>query len=292
MAKRKSQLKPDYNDYYFPPSRPIKAENGLQSRSQRGEFASSWWAKRWLAVLETYGIGSRLQRGRSYARGGQVLSIDIKPGFVAAKVQGSQPTPYRVKMEVKPLSDESWEKVLDAISTQALFTATLLEGTMPSEIESVFQSVKVSLFPSDSRYLTTDCTCPDDANPCKHIAAVYYLMGEQFDLDPFLIFTLRGRTREQVMEALRVRRASAVEPTSDDQPMVAKPSSLTEQIDTFWGPTEFEWSPLPLSFPETHASVLKRFDTPPHETQKALTSIYQAMSRSIQARFLTETTDD
>src|SRR3972149_6918347 len=99
MAKRKSKRSSDYDDFsygYFPPSRPIKVEGGIQSRSQRGAFADNWWAKRWLAVLESYGIGSRLQRGRSYARSGQVLDIDVEPGQVKARVQGSRPKPYDV----------------------------------------------------------------------------------------------------------------------------------------------------------------------------------------------------
>jgi len=289
MAKRKNDPKPSsYDpDWYYEPSRPLPA-NGLQSRSQRGAFASSWWAKRWLAVLESYGMGSRLQRGRSYARSGQVLNIDIQSGLVTAKVQGSRPTPYQVKMQVKLLSSESWEKVLDAISSQAIFTAQLLDGTMPPEIESAFQAAHVALFPADARDLTSDCSCPDDANPCKHIAAVYYLVGERFDVDPFLIFTLRGKTRDQLIEALRSRRASAAESESDEQPLRVKIPDLREQIDDFWGIDEFNWTPLPLSFPERPATVLKRFDTVPYETQKALTTLYEAMSQFIQTRFLTD----
>src|SRR5215207_5572155 len=205
--KRRSYNDFDYDGGYFPPARPIKPKEGIQSRSQRGAFAANWWAKRWLAVLESYGIGSRLQRGRSYARGGQVVSIAVLSGLVNAKVQGSRPQPYRITIEVKTLSDAEWERVLDAVSEQAIFAAQLLDGEMPQEIETTFETAKVSLFPKDPRDVLTDCSCPDYANPCKHIAAVYYLLGEQFDLDPFLIFSLRGRTKEQVIEALRARRA-------------------------------------------------------------------------------------
>src|SRR3990172_6086168 len=104
MAKRKSKRSRDYDDFdyysYFPPSRPIKVEGGIQSRSQRGAFAATWWAKRWLTVLESYGIGSRLQRGRRYARSGQVLNIDVQSGLVTARVQGSRPEPYNVEIQV------------------------------------------------------------------------------------------------------------------------------------------------------------------------------------------------
>ena len=223
MAKKKSKPEAGLSDDdydYFPPSRPIKVEGGIESRSQRGAFAANWWAKRWLAVLESYGIGSRLQRGRSYARGGQVLKIDVQPGSVKARVQGSRPQPYKIAIEVKQLTDAEWERVLDTISEQAIFAAQLLDGTMPQAIESAFETAKISLFPHDPRDLLTDCSCPDYANPCKHIAAVYYLLGEQFDLDPFLIFTLRGRTREQVMEALRARRAAAARESEAEESSV------------------------------------------------------------------------
>jgi hypothetical protein len=143
MAKRKSRRDDDY-EYgwggYFPRSRPIKPADGLQSRSQRGAFAANWWAKRWLNVLEGYGIGSRLQRGRSYGRGGQVLNIEVAPGRVSARVQGSQRTPYQISITIQPLKDDDWERVLDAISQQAIFAAQLLDETMPQEIEQVFEA--------------------------------------------------------------------------------------------------------------------------------------------------------
>src|SRR5512145_849406 len=166
MAKRKTGRNRD--DYgYFPPSRPIKVEGGIQSRSQRGAFATNWWAKRWLAVLESYGIGSRLQRGRSYARGGQVLNIEVQPGRVTARVQGSRPKPYEVEIQVNTLPDAEWERVLDTISQQAIFAAQLLNGEMPPEIETAFEAAGIALFPAKLRDILTECSCPDYSNPCK-----------------------------------------------------------------------------------------------------------------------------
>jgi hypothetical protein len=160
MAKRKSKPRREYDDYeygYFPPSRPIKPKDGIQSRSQRGAFAANWWAKRWLAVLESYGIGSRLQRGRSYARGGQVLNIDVESGMVKARVQGSRPKPYNVEIEIKLLSDAEWERVLDAISGQAIFAAQLLDGTMPQGIETALNRLNI---PVSVTHATSSPTAP------------------------------------------------------------------------------------------------------------------------------------
>jgi uncharacterized Zn finger protein len=193
-----------YRDYYprFPRSRPRAAKGGIKMQSKRGAFGQSWWAKRWIAVLESFQIGARLGRGRSYARQGQVLSIDIKKGLITAQVQGSRPKPYDVTIQVKVLSAGDWKKLVQELSRQAVFAAKLLAGEMPEDIEQLFQKVGLSLFPEKLRDLMTDCTCPDWSNPCKHIAAVYYLLGEEFDRDPFLIFKLRGLSREELLKQL------------------------------------------------------------------------------------------
>jgi uncharacterized Zn finger protein len=222
-------------DYYprFPRSKPRAARGGIKAQSKRGSFGTSWWAQRWIAVLESFDIGARLGRGRSYARNGQVLAIDIDKGEVTARVQGSRPKPYDISIQVKPLTAAEWKKVVQALGQQALFTAKLLAGEMPQEIEQVFTDVKLSLFPEKLKDLTTECSCPDWSNPCKHIAAVYYLIGEEFDRDPFLLFKLRGLDREELLEALRsaAPRASekeAAEPEAaapqPEEPLPADPS--------------------------------------------------------------------
>jgi uncharacterized Zn finger protein len=288
MAKRRD----DYDDYYeswYPQSRPIRRDDGIRSRTERGAFASSWWAKRWLQVLESYGLGSRLQRGRSYARGGQVLNIEFSPGQVKAKVQGSRPKPYNVKLEMKTLTNAEWEHVIDTISGQAIFAAQLLSGEMPQEIEQAFAAANISLFPERGQDIITECSCPDLANPCKHIAAVYYLIGEQFDVDPFLIFTLRGRTREQVIEALRARRAAAIgEETGDVPTLFIEPTpSLQEQITHFWQP---KGEPIRVSFtpPEVELAVLRRLGTSPEGTDKELRALYQAIRDYAQVKLFGE----
>src|SRR5712691_8924932 len=122
-----------YWDFYprFPRSTPRAAKGGIKAQSKRGQFGQSWWAKRWIAVLESFNIGARLGRGRSYARGGQVLSIDIDKGVVQSQVQGSRPQPYVITIEVKSLTPADWKKLTAALSRQALFAAKLLAGEMP-----------------------------------------------------------------------------------------------------------------------------------------------------------------
>jgi len=187
---------------YFPRSTPKTAKGGIKAQSKRGGFGETWWAKRWIAVLESFNIGARLGRGRSYARSGQVLSIDIEKGVAKAKVQGSRTKPYEITINVKPLSQASWKKLTKALSSQVIFVAKLLSGEMPRDIEQVFNETGLSLFPDKLKDLATNCSCPDWSNPCKHIAAVYYLLGEEFDRNPFLIFKLRGMEREELLACL------------------------------------------------------------------------------------------
>ncbi len=180
---------------WYPPSSPIRTDKGIKARSQRGAFGTSWWAKRWIAALDRFGWGSRLQRGKTYARQGQVLTIDFAGSKIKAKVQGSRPKPYDVTIEMQPLSAAQWEHVIDALARQAIFAAKLLAGEMPQNIEQAFDAAGVPLFPRGPQDISAACSCPDYANPCKHIAAVYYLLGERFDEDPFLIFQARADYR-------------------------------------------------------------------------------------------------
>jgi uncharacterized Zn finger protein len=212
---------------------PREVKGGIKAHTKRGAFGQSWWAKRWISVLEGFDIGARLARGRSYARRGQVVAIDVAKGKVTAKVQGSQSKPYAVKISVEELGDAESAKVAAALSSQAIFAAKLLAGEMPQEIETVFAGAGVSLFPQRSRDLETSCSCPDWSNPCKHVAAVYYLLGEEFDRDPFLIFKLRGATREEFVARLGAVQAAAsssveAEPESEPEPLAAEPA-------VFWG---------------------------------------------------------
>jgi len=231
------------DDYvYFPPSKPRAAKGGIKAHSKRGAFGVSWWAKQWIAVLESFNIGARLSRGRSYARRGQVLSIAIDKGSVQAKVQGSRPKPYGVTIKVNTLSAANWKKLAKTLSHQAIFAAKLLAGEIPQDIEKAFKDAGLSLFPAKLKELNTDCSCPDWSNPCKHIAAVYYLLGEEFDRDPFLILKLRGMNREEMVgllsapsgkSALRYsRRNSALTAPGEEVFLPLEP--LTSGVSAFW----------------------------------------------------------
>src|SRR3990172_12645616 len=201
----------------YAPSKPIKAEGGIKAKSKRGSIGDTWWSKRWVKVLESFGWSNRLERGRRYARSGQVIDFKLASGMVTARVQGSMSKPYSVKIEMKPLADEAWNKVLEEMSQKAIFAAKLLAGEMPQNIEEAFDATGMSLFPESSKDIKTDCSCPDSANPCKHIAAVYYILAEEFDRDPFMLFKLRGKTKDEISSSLRKKRTVDTEKASESE---------------------------------------------------------------------------
>ncbi len=251
----------DFHDY----QPPIRVDGGIRARSTRGAIGASWWSKRFLAVLESFALGTRLTRGRSYARAGQVLSLDIAPGMVTSSVQGSRPQPYRVRIALKPFPGRVWSRIERALAAQALFSAQLLAGEMPHEIEDVFASAGAPLFPATIGDLNLACSCPDWSVPCKHLAATFYLLAEAFDSDPFQILYWRGRDKQTLLGRLRVLRGGTGtdrEPTPEStagdptarQSTAGEPARigsataladlntppLAEALDRFWV------SPVPL----------------------------------------------
>ncbi len=207
--------------------RPRPVEGGIQISSTRGQVARTWWSGRFLAVVESLGVGGRLSRGRSYARAGQIVSLDVGAGGAVAQVQGSRPRPYRARIGVPALGKAEWAQVLDALAADASYAATLLAGELPRDIEDVFARAGLSLFPAGPRDLVMDCSCPDPAVPCKHLAAVFYVLAERFDADPFQILALRGRDRAELLDDLRARREAAAARPSGVAP-------LADVLDAFF----------------------------------------------------------
>jgi uncharacterized Zn finger protein len=289
MAKRRSSY---YNGYWprYESTRPIDVEDGIKARSKRGKFVKNWWADRWIAALKPLMDPRRLSRGRSYARRGQVIDIDIAPGRVTSRVQGSRRTPYEVDIQLKPLRDNQWDKVLDALAEQAIFAAQLLNREMPADIEQVFEAVQVPLFPTSQGDLKTNCSCPDWANPCKHIAAVYYLLGERFDEDPFLLFELRGRGQEEIAVALRERRAGEVEaveavPYTPALLETVEFPALEDCADRYWTlGTEVVGLTFGITQPRVPFALLKRVGIPdfegmnPQSFQRQMERVYDGVT--------------
>ena len=190
-------------------------------------------------------MSGRLARGRSYARAGQVLDFELSQGKVTARVQGSRVRPYQVRIGVLPLTTAQWRRVMKQLASQALFRAKLLAGEMPHEIEEVFSECGTPLFPRSAADLDMHCSCPDWGVPCKHLAAVCYVLAEEFDRDPFAMLAWRGKGRDELLTALRQIQGAAPGSAGSGQVGAdpAPPAALdvphrplAECLDGFWSP--------------------------------------------------------
>jgi uncharacterized Zn finger protein len=248
-----------------------------------------WWVERWLDLLNSYHFKKRLERGRSYAREGNVLMIDFADSKAKATVQGSDSEPYRVSIALDSFSKEDWNFAIAKMSEKAVFSAQLLAGEMPESIEAVFTQSGLSLFPFTLNEVRSRCNCPDKANPCKHIAAVYYQLGDRFSEDPFIIFQLRGRTKTQIIERLRQIRsqAAASKPAMEDGKPILNPVATSEGVGDktvkgFWQYDEPLESSLVAIVPptkqKTALEILGKMPLPPVDAEvveQYLKEVYQ-----------------
>ena len=267
--------------------------------NKRKELGETWWAQRWLRALESFGweYQSRLARGLTYARGGRVWQAEVRPGAVVANVQGSRLRPYQVRIQLVPFTDEVWERIIARLASEASYVAKLLAGEMPHDVEDLFSAAGAHLFPQQSSEIHSSCTCPDWAIPCKHVAAVHYVLADNLDAQPFLLFTLRGRTAEQVMEALRARwagesdadDAQGAPDRAEDEPAS---DALLKPLDCngfFRAGPELDAFSITISPPQVEAALLKRLGRPPfagadEDPLPALTQVYAAVTqRALQA---------
>ncbi|MGL5832865.1 MAG: SWIM zinc finger family protein, partial [Waterburya sp.] len=169
-----------------------------------------WWGKVFIEALESFTDAGRLQRGRSYANGNKVKSFDINGNQITAVVRGSinpyfgvykEPT-YIISIEIKPIPQAKWNLAIDKLSSKASTISRLLLNEVPENIESSFSELGLHLLPYSRQDFTTNCSCPDYENPCKHIAGVYYLVASQLDENPFLLFELRGLSKSELQQKL------------------------------------------------------------------------------------------
>ncbi|MEM7555557.1 MAG: SWIM zinc finger family protein [Cyanobacteria bacterium P01_A01_bin.84] len=176
------------------------------------KFSRTWWGDRFIQALEEFTDDNRLKRGRSYARGGKVKSFEIEQNEITAQVRGSvnpyfgvykEPT-YHIEIAITPIAKTKWKQAITKLSSKASIVSRLLLNEVPENIEDTFSELGLHLLPHSRKDFQTSCSCPDYANPCKHIAGVYYLVASQLDQNPFLLFELRGLSKTELQEKLAV----------------------------------------------------------------------------------------
>ncbi|MDS1270768.1 SWIM zinc finger family protein [Lipingzhangella sp. LS1_29] len=238
----------------------------------RGSIGQSWWSRRFIDPMEDTADAGRLSRGRSYARGEAIHDVTVEPGTVHAEVAGSGFVPYLVSIGMRTVDEAAWDRICVDLAGRAAYRAALLSGELPPEVEEVFTAAGVELFPREYEDLDAVCTCPDEGEPCKHIAAVLYTFAHHLDDDPFLLLHWLGRGRDLLLEQIRAHSPdaaaapAAAEPGSentgsaedvedaedaraDDRGLSVRIAPVEECVAAFWTDTE------PPPFPTQPGSI-------------------------------------
>jgi uncharacterized Zn finger protein/superfamily II DNA or RNA helicase len=185
----------------------------------RTTYGHTWWGAQWLQALTQIDHENRLPRGRAYANGGAVLSLEVKGGRVQAHVQGSRAEPYSVEIDVPPTSCADADALIKRLAGEAGLIGRLLNRELDPAILEEARRLKIDVFPTRWSDLRMHCSCPDWAVPCKHLAAVIYVLSREIDGDPFLVFSLRGLELPALMRShgvhLDERAATAIADAKD-----------------------------------------------------------------------------
>ena len=178
---------------------------GIRAQESRSGGARTWWARRWVEVLERMGLGARLGRGKHYAVSGQVTGMRFEGPHVEAQVVGTRPDPYRVTIDFRVPEGAAREAIVSRIKGEPMIAARLIADDMPTEVEQAFRDCGLDFFPGGKLApgvydMTTACSCPDYANPCKHVSAVLLILGEEIARRPMTLLELRGIAEEDIYE--------------------------------------------------------------------------------------------
>jgi uncharacterized Zn finger protein len=244
-------------------------------------FGRTWWSQRWLRPLDELDaeFDGRLSRGRALARDGGVLQLCVEPGLILATVKGSYWERHEVAIQVPPLADGVWARVIGELTEDTLTLATLLAGEMPTRIEAPFARADAPLF-VEMNELAAECACADAYRPCRHILATMYAMAARLDQEPLLLFELRGRSSATLLSALRRQWASEedIAPETHD-------SFPGLRADRYFGPIPLlDDFALNYEEPEEDAAILRRLGQPAfaredEDVVTALAPVYQAITR-------------
>jgi len=265
------------------PKQPVP-DDGLRV----DRFGTTWWGSQWINALHQLGAAyrNRLPRGRSYARAGRVVGLAMGAGEITAGVVGTRRKPYEVTIGLKTFGKKKWETIVEVLAGQARFTVALLRGELPGIAGEALDARGIELFPTRGE-LTTSCSCPDWANPCKHVAAVHYVVAAALDMDPFLIFVLRGLGRDRLLAALAEARGMSVSPERD---LEAPPGETAWEEPDPMTPGEFLGQGLPrpsLAFRIEPAAVdlagLARLGPPPPALEDLLRRLGSGIRRASRA---------
>lgn len=252
---------------------PRRVRGGVRLRTKEGQSFESWATQRVMRVVERLASGEALREGMEYARGGQTRRIEYEGGRASASVQGRASRPYRTVVGLTQFSEEDRERVIAAMSDQALYAAKLLAGELPTNIEDLFAPLEMRLFPTEGDDFQVSCSCKEKDKPwCKHAVCTAALLSERLGENPLLIFSLRGLDGEELIERLREHRSLAgrgdvaADLYSAHPPEGIETASpeLESVLDRFWeAGSELAEVDLPISKPEVGHVLLRRLGPSP-----------------------------
>ncbi len=294
-----------HNDPKLSGSKPKNYQERQHKRHEvqqiKGEllnFAHSQWGQQWIESILKYGRPYRMQRGMRYAEENRIENLTVTPGQIFGTVQGTAPTPYRVKIIFKTIPEEGWDKILFKIAKKVKYIIALLENKIPNDFQQIFQEMGYNLFPPASKTLNASCSCPDQAVPCKHIAATILYTARVLDLDPFLLLKLRGKSRNDLLNDLQLARSCANRPITQSTHKIREqihkyddifdvPSlnfqDLTNKNFLFGEPFEISFS---FSKPGIHFEILDTLGIAPNvekplEFEEIMKDLYTTVTNSI-----------
>ena len=169
------------------------------------KYGRTWWGEQWLKALDRIDFSNRLPRGRSYAKRGLVASVNINENVIEAKVHGSRPKPYNVTIVVPPFLAREKKVFIEKIKDNPLVVSQLLNRQLPEQLLKTAQQNNIRIFPQSWRDIKLKCSCPDGAVPCKHLAAVIYIIANEIDRNPFLVFNLHRFDLVNELSAHRIQ---------------------------------------------------------------------------------------
>ena len=188
-------------------------------------FAKTTWGQQWINSILKIGRPFRMQRGIEYAKDDRrIENLRINKGQIFATVQGTAPTPYRVKINFDIIPDKIWETIIESLAEKTINLIMLLDGLLPENIVNIFEENKYPLFPDAIKGLKADCSCPDKAVPCKHIASVILYLSKVIDYDPFILLKIRGKSKKEILIDLSLTQRS-------DSELISKQSEVSLEKD-------------------------------------------------------------
>ncbi|TXT65226.1 MAG: SWIM zinc finger protein [Promethearchaeota archaeon] len=231
MNERRNFRRSDKEKHYAM-DKEKKHQEVMQIKRDLVNYAKTSWGKQWIHSILKIGRPYRMRRGIQYAEDEERLSnLRINKGEIFAMVQGTAPTPYRVRIKFKQIPEGGWKSIIKELSHSILNLINLLEGKLSENIIDIFEKYNYSLYPDVSEGLNASCSCPDKAIPCKHIAATILYISRVVDYKPLILLKLRGKTKKELLSELKL--GKEVGPIENKESEITKEKRENDKVFSF-----------------------------------------------------------